>query len=1422
MQLTDWVQRMFARTTSSRIRRIHAGTRRRGRALAHSQRWLECLEARTLLTTVLIDYSLDANNFFDTQAKRDLLQTAADSLANRLTDNLLAISPGPSGFGFDNTWDAIFDDPATGLDHSITDMTVAADTIIIYAGGRDLPGSTVGQGGPGGFSSSGTTEFNEIVAARGQAGALLATETDFSLWGGAITFDTANDWHFGLTTDGLDSNETDFLSVAQHEIGHLLGIGTASSWQNQITGSSFTGAASVASFGGDVPLFGDLSHWDEDTTSNGQIATMNPSLLNGTRALFTSLDDAALSDIGWEVEPSGPTLMLGNAIEDQNAMEDSAFTFAFAENTFVNAEGSLTYAATKSDGSELPSWLTFTAATRTFSGTPLNADVGTLSIRVTATDSSNATASDTFDIVVANTNDAPTVANVIADRNATEDSEFTFAFAENSFADVDVGDSLTYSATKSDGTALPTWLTFTAATRTFSGTPLNADLGTLSIRVTAKDGSNATATDTFDIVVTNTNSAPTLATPIADQNATEDSAFSFQLPANTFDDVDAGDTLTLTTGTLPNWLTFTAATRTFTGTPSDNDVGPFDIQVTATDVSNAAVSDTFRITILSVNDAPSFTKGPNVVTLGDGVQKSFAGWATNISTGPADEAGQSIDFQITNVTNGVLFTVAPTISSNGTLTYTPKAGTLGTGSSTVTVRVHDSGGIERNGVDLSEPQTFTITLTGLNKAPSFTKGPNQPASGQPLVLEDSGLQTVTNWANAISPGIGENAIGQVLNFMVTNNNNLLFTTQGQPAISVEGTLTYTLANNVSGLATVTVILRDDGLRLGGAAARDSSAAQTFRIMVTPVNDAPSFTKGDDQTVLEDAAAQSVTNWATSINKGAANESTQALTFVVTNNNNSLFATQPAITAAGKLNYKPAANANGSAIVTVRLQDNGGLANGGSNTSADQTFTINVTAVNDAPTITVPRAQTTNEDINKLIPAMTVADLDATMLDVTLAVAHGRITLGTVTGLTFQNGTTNGSATVEVQGSKADLNAALASLNFLPDQDFNGSDTLTATVSDLGATGTGGVLMASKTVAITVKSVNDAPKFTKGDDQTVNDDDGVQSIANWATLLDPGAANESSQTLKFTVTTDNKALFATQPAISPNGTLTFKPNLEVAGIATVTVKLSDNGGKANGGIDTSAAQTFTITVTDQSVDLTATLQDGGDTVTVLRDGNNLVVRRGTTDLVPPTRVEDVGLLTINGGSGGDRVTLDASLNTAGPARFRFHGNIQFNGNAGDDLFDASKYTGTVAKVGVQFEGGDGIDSVLGSGGKDTLAGGNGNDTLKGLGGDDAITGGNDNDALLGGDGDDQLDGGDHSDIVIGGSGKDTLHGGDGDDTVIGGLGVDAVFGDAGNDLGLGGRGGAPRGNGQKDAGDALDASLETINEAFATVFGFESL
>ena len=108
-------------------------------------------------------------------------------------------------------------------------------------------------------------------------------------------------------------------------------------------------------------------------------------------------------------------------------------------------------------------------------------------LRVTATDTGNLSVSDSFTLTVNNVNEAPTVAAPLANQQATEDAPFSLVVPTGTFADVDPGDTLTYSATLADGAALPTWLSFDPTTRTLSGTPLNSDVGTLAITVTATD-----------------------------------------------------------------------------------------------------------------------------------------------------------------------------------------------------------------------------------------------------------------------------------------------------------------------------------------------------------------------------------------------------------------------------------------------------------------------------------------------------------------------------------------------------------------------------------------------------------------------------------------------------------------------------------------------------------------------------------------------------------------------------------------------------------------------------------------------------------------------------------------------------------------------------------------------------------------------
>ena len=122
----------------------------------------------------------------------------------------------------------------------------------------------------------------------------------------------------------------------------------------------------------------------------------------------------------------------------------------------------------------------------------------------------------------------------------------------------------------------------------------------------------------------------------------------------------------------------------------------------------------------------------------------------------------------------------------------------------------------------------------------------------------------------------------------------------------------------------------------------------FSIIVEGTNQQPTFTAGGDLTLLEDDPPYSAI-WATDISKGGVEDAGQTLAFRVSNNNNALFSVQPAIAADGTLSFTLTPDANGVATVSVYLEDNGGVANGGINHSPTVTFQINVTPVDSVQT-----------------------------------------------------------------------------------------------------------------------------------------------------------------------------------------------------------------------------------------------------------------------------------------------------------------------------------------------------------------------------------------------------------------------------------------------------------------------------------------
>lgn len=296
--------------------------------------------------------------------------------------------------------------------------------------------------------------------------------------------------------------------------------------------------------------------------------------------------------------------ILASTIADQTAQEDAVFSFTLPAGTFADADAgdTLGFTAARSDGTSLPAWLSFDAATQSFSGAPTNDDVGAVDIAVTATDQEGLTASDTFRLTVVNTNDAPLLVTGIGDKSALEDAPFSFTIPAGTFADEDLGDVLTFDAAAASIGVLPAWLVFDAATQTFSGAPSNDDVGTLALQVTATDQAGASATGTFNFVVQNVNDTPELVTPLADQLGNQNAVFRFTVPETTFADVDAGDALSfaaaLADGSLlPAWLAFDPLTRTLGGTPTEFDVGAHEIRVSATDAEGLVASDTFALWI---------------------------------------------------------------------------------------------------------------------------------------------------------------------------------------------------------------------------------------------------------------------------------------------------------------------------------------------------------------------------------------------------------------------------------------------------------------------------------------------------------------------------------------------------------------------------------------------------------------------------------------------------------------------------------------------------------------------------------------------------------------------------------------------------------------------------------------------------------
>ena len=422
-----------------------------------------------------------------------------------------------------------------------------------------------------------------------------------------------------------------------------------------------------------------------------------------------------------EVVNTNDSPTVGVTIEAQQATEDTNFIYALPVGAFTDADitDRLSFTATLANGDALPTWLQLDALTGIFSGTPGNQDVGDLHVRVIATDPVGASASQTFELTVANTNDAPEVAITLTGQQAFEDALFTFALPENLFRDADVSDVLTYSVTQADGSTLSDWLSFDPEKRTLSGLPVNNDVGSVSIKLTATDLAGAQASQVFALNVNNVNDAPEVGIALPDLSVPSGSTINWQLPQDAFVDVDAGDVLTYSASladgsALPDWLAFDTATGSLTGT--SNVAANYAIQITATDLAGAAASQHFTLDVAAASDNQSPVTGPDADTVTE--DRRLLAWG-NVLNNDHDPQGEKLRVVNPGITRGEYGGLK--LLSNGIYVYvldnfSHKVQSLGAGESVIDRFTYlASDGTNRTSGEL------LVTVQGTNDSPELSR-----------------------------------------------------------------------------------------------------------------------------------------------------------------------------------------------------------------------------------------------------------------------------------------------------------------------------------------------------------------------------------------------------------------------------------------------------------------------------------------------------------------------------------------------------------------------------------------------------------------------------------------------------------------------------------------------------------------------------
>jgi len=753
--------------------------------------------------------------------------------------------------------------------------------------------------------------------------------------------------------------------------------------------------------------------------------------------------------------------------------------------------------------------------------------------------------------------------------------------------------------------------------------------------------------------------------------------------------------------------------------------------------------------------------------------------------------------------NGVAVTAGQSIAvadlTAGKLVFSPAANLNGTGYASFTFQVQDSGVTANGGANLDQsPNTFAFNVTAVNDTPAGTNATKTILEGATYTFAatDFGLTDPNDSpANALLavkvatlPGAGSLKLNGVA------------VTAGQSVAVADitaGKLVFSPATNANGsnYASFTFQVQDNGGTGNGGVDLDASP-NTFSFNITAVNDAPAGTNAA-KTILEDGSYTFATAdfGFTDPNDSPAN-ALLAVKVTTLPGAGSLKLNGVAVTAgqsvavaditAGKLVFAPAANANGNnyASFTFQVQDNGGTGGGGINLDqSPNTFTFNVTAVNDAPAGT-NNSKTILEDGVYAFAATDfgLTDPNDSPANTLLAV---KITTLPSAGLLTLNG-------VAVTAGQIFFASEIAAgmLKFSPAANGTGYASFTFQVLDNGGTANGGANLdqSPNTFAFNITAVNDAPAGTNAAKTILEDGTYTFATADFG-FTDPNdspanallAVKITALPFAGSLKLNNVAVTAGQVvavADINSGLLKYSPaaNANGTGYANFKFQVQDNGGTANGGVNLDQSpNTFSFNVTAVN-DAPA---GANNTKTILEDGsysfaaanfgftdpndspaNTLLAVKITTlpiagslklNGVAVTTGQVVAVADINGGL--LKYSPTANANGSNYASFAFQ--VQDNGgtaNGGVNL-DQSPNTFTFNVTAVRDDlvltGTPGNDTLSGdlidAGSYDTLLGLAGNDTLNGLAGNDTLLGNEGNDILNGGTGADTMKGGDGNDI-----------------------------------------------------------------------------